>query len=202
MECHEGYTAYIEYFIDPCANVLVVTTVRASAPQEPQLRIDPGMHTARIGRLGVNASCTLLATGSDDKTVRLWKLPGGKLLNTLRAPMGDGEDGKAFAVAMTPDGSLVAVGSSTGRLPSKRGGQVYIFNSSSGGITKRLEPLEFTVNHLVFSADGKYLAAALWGGLGVKVWETASWQLLAEDKDYGGESAYGAAFDRAWSFRT
>ena len=51
-------------------------------PQEPILRIDPGMHTAPIKRIGVDAACTLLATGSEDKTVRLWRLPEGKLLRT------------------------------------------------------------------------------------------------------------------------
>src|SRR5262245_18369182 len=44
-------------------------------PQEPILRIDPGMHTAPIFRIGVDAACTLLATGSYDKTVRLWRRP-------------------------------------------------------------------------------------------------------------------------------
>jgi WD40 repeat protein len=77
--------------------------------QEPQLHVDPGMHTAPIWRIGVDESCTLLATGSDDKTVRLWGLPEGKLIYTLRPPIGPGENGKVHAVAMAPDGRWVAV---------------------------------------------------------------------------------------------
>src|SRR5438552_3219080 len=76
--------------------------------QQPQLVIDPGMHTARIGRIGVDAACSLLATGSYDKTVRLWRLPQGKLLNTLRPPIGPGNEGKVYAVAVAPDGSWIA----------------------------------------------------------------------------------------------
>ena len=45
--------------------------------QRPMLRIEPGMHTAAIKRIGVDAACTLMATGSDDKTARLWALPEG-----------------------------------------------------------------------------------------------------------------------------
>ena len=41
------------------------------------LRIEPGMHTATIWRIGVNAAGTLMVTGSDDKTARLWALPEG-----------------------------------------------------------------------------------------------------------------------------
>src|SRR5262245_1390749 len=62
--------------------------------QEPALRIDPGMHTAPIMRIAVDASCTVLATGAQDKTVRLWRLPQGKLLNVLRPPIGPGNEGK------------------------------------------------------------------------------------------------------------
>jgi hypothetical protein len=37
----------------------------ASPFQDPILRIDPGMHTAPIKGIGVDAACTLLATGSE-----------------------------------------------------------------------------------------------------------------------------------------
>ena len=66
--------------------------------QEPILRIEPGMHTAVIRSISVDAGCTLMATGSQDKTVRLWSLldtasgtPG--LLRTLRPPIGPDTEG-------------------------------------------------------------------------------------------------------------
>ena len=51
--------------------------------------------------------------------------------------------------------------------------------------------------HLAFSPDGSRLAAMTWCGEGMRLWEMAGWRLLAEDKDYGGKSSYGAAFDSA-----
>src|SRR5688572_19053391 len=83
---------------------------RGGAQLDPILRIDPGMHTAMTKRLGVDAGCTLLATGSDDKTLRLWRLPEGKLIRTLRPPIGAGHEGKLFATALSPDGTWAAVG--------------------------------------------------------------------------------------------
>jgi len=79
------------------------------------LRIEPGMHTAMIGRIGVDAAGTLIVTGSDDKTARLWALPEGgrgsaELLRALRVPIGEGNDGKVYAVALSPDGKWVAAG--------------------------------------------------------------------------------------------
>ena len=62
------------------------------------LRIEPGMHTAAIVRIEVNAAGTMMVTGSIDKTARLWALPKScrgslELLRTLRVPIGDGYEG-------------------------------------------------------------------------------------------------------------
>ena len=166
--------------------------------QGPFLRIDPGMHTAPINRIGVDAACSRMVTGSDDKTARLWALPDGvqgrpELLRSLRMPIGEGDDGKVYAVALSPDGKWVAAG---GR---GAGGEhsVYIFDAVSGRLIKRLGRLGDVIYHLAFSPDGSRLAATLGRGEGLRLWETESWRLLAENKDYGGKASYGAAFDGA-----
>jgi WD40 repeat protein len=49
---------------------------------------------------------TLLVSGSDDKTIKLWSLPEGKLLNTL-----EGHSDWVRSVTISPDGTLLASGS-------------------------------------------------------------------------------------------
>ena len=49
-------------------------------------------------------------TGSDDKTVRVWSLADGALQRTIRLPAGPGNVGKVYAVAISPDGALIAAG--------------------------------------------------------------------------------------------
>ncbi len=64
--------------IDGAASGALDDAIKACPDQRPFLRIETGMHTAPIRRMGVDAACRLLATASDDKTVRLWSLPDGK----------------------------------------------------------------------------------------------------------------------------
>src|SRR5262249_47562766 len=151
--------------------------------QEPMLRIDPGMHTAPILRIGVDAACTLLATGSYDKTVRLWRLPQGKLLRTPPPPIRPRRDRQGYAGGLAPAGGWVAAGGWDAAWSAGKSVYVYIFRPSTGALIARLGPLGQAVTHLAVSPDGRYIAATLAGGEGLRVWErtadgATAWHLV------------------------
>jgi WD40 repeat protein len=104
--------------------VLANPAAMAQLSEQPMLVVDPGMHTAPIRAAAVDAAGRLAVTGSEDKTVRLWSLTDGKLLRTIRMPIGPGNIGKIFAVAMSPDGDLVAAG---GWTADAREESIYLF---------------------------------------------------------------------------
>ncbi len=188
-----------------CAALVLMPAAPAGAaraqtqpPTEPIPRIETGMHNAPIWRIGIDASCRLMVTSSEDKTARLWALPeqgvgAPKLLRVLRVPIGPGNDGKIYAVALSPDGRFVAAGGW-----NNNGGNddwVYVFDAATGKLIRRLGKLDNLIIYLTWSADGRYLAATLAAGQGLRVWETAGWSLVGDDWDYGGKASYGAAFD-------
>lgn len=173
-------------------------TTTGQPPTKPELRIETGMHTAIIKRIATDAANRWLVTASDDKTARVWELAAdrsaARLVRVLRPPIGAGDEGKLYAVALSPDGQTIAVGGWTGI----NGEQdcIYLFERESGRLVRRLLGLPNVINHLVFAPDGRYLAAALGGGEGVRVYDTTTWQLAGADKEYTA-GTYGADFDAA-----
>ncbi len=161
---------------------------------EPRLRIETGMHTASIGRVGASLDGQLVVTGSDDKTARVWSMPEGELVTTLRVPISDGNEGKIYAAAISPDGGIVATGGWDAKSKTKRSHYVYLLDTATGKTVRRLGPLPNVALDLAFSLDGARVAAGLGRKNGVRVWNAASGELVLEDKDYGNQ-VYGVTFD-------
>jgi WD40 repeat protein len=159
-------------------------------PARPFLRIETGMHTAVIRSIDVDAAGRFLVTGSEDKTVRVWDLASGQWLHTLRPPIGEGNEGKIYAVAISPDGELVAAGGWTGPVGRMN---IYLFDRRSGRLVRRLTGLPNAVSELVFSPDGARLAALLGGPNGLRIFRVPDGQELGRDPDYD-EDSYGLAF--------
>jgi len=164
-------------------------------PQQPFLRIEAEAHIAPVARLATDATGSVLATVSDDKTLRLWNLPEGSQRLVIRPPMGPGPEGELYAVAMTPDGARVAAAGFTAR--SWDGGfALYLFDARTGRLVARLPGFAAPVQHLAFSGDGTRLAAALGGRAGIKVWDARNGRPVFEDGGYAGPVRM-VAFDAA-----
>jgi WD40 repeat protein len=163
-------------------------------PTEPILRIETGQHGALIHRIDTDAENRFAVTASDDKTVRVWSLPEGHPFRVLRLPIDQANIGKAFAVAISPDGTTVAVGGWTG--PSGHQ-NIFLFDRASGELKGRLRDLSSGVNHLAYSPDGRRLAASLGGTNGVRVFDAGNdYRPLPSDTHYGDRSLW-TAFDRS-----
>jgi dipeptidyl aminopeptidase/acylaminoacyl peptidase len=177
-----------------CALALVTfSTAHAQAPV-PYPRIEAASHTALIWRIAVKRAERWLVTASEDKTARIWNLKTGQLQRILRPPIGAGNEGKLYAVAMSPDGARIALG---GFAVAEASGEypIYLFDRSTGRLFARSRGYGTAANHLTFSPGGRRLAVTFHAGVGLRILDAAdpARELAADDgckaDGYGSEFA-------------
>jgi WD40 repeat protein len=128
--------------------------------------------------VSVSADGKTIATSSDDKTVRIWS-ETGRLLQTIRPPVGDGAGHGIAAVALSPDGSTVAyMFSAIHRFDEDNRDRnifpVQIYHRPTDRVLatiRRLSP-----GRVGFSPDGKYLAISTES---LDLMRTSDWELYA-----------------------
>jgi WD40 repeat protein len=128
-------------------------------------------HVEPIHGLAVSGDGTRAATGSWDKTVRIWDLARGKELRCFSVRDVTGRANHAvYCVALSPDGRLALAGS--------RHGTVWLWDVDTGAERARCAvPVTRSLGAtaLAFSPDGRY---ALVGGADgvVRLWQVSPWK--------------------------
>jgi WD40 repeat protein len=175
-----------------CAAVVAAAAQAATATEQPLARLETGMHTAVINRVATDSAGRWAVTASQDRTARVWDVASGRPAAVLRPPQDDDNEGKLFAVAMSPDGALVAVAGRT-QLGSPSGQTIYLFDRASARLVRRMQSLPEPILHLAYSPDGRWLAASLQGKGGVRVFDAAGG--VERGRDTGiGDNAYSVHF--------
>ena len=193
------------FLLDKCAKTLLTPALLglaalllltcssiAAEPQKakPTLRINSPF-AATLWRLDVDTSEQYVVSSSPYKAVSVWPLRDLQSKSILRVPIRNEQRKRAHGVAISPDGKLVASSvpprAASNGLPISGTAKIYLLDRKSGAQLAQIEGIATRPQALRFSTDGKYLAAVLSDGCGLRVWQAPDWKpFFSDDKDYGG----------------
>jgi WD40 repeat protein len=121
-------------------------------------------HTGAAISVAFSPDGRLLASGSGDKTIKLWDVATGSLVRTL-----SGHTWSVYSVAFSPDGRLLASGSLDATIK--------LWEVASGRLVRTLSGHTWGVTSVAFSPDGRLLASGSLDAT-IKLWEVASGRLV------------------------
>ena len=114
-------------------------------------------HSRGVLSVSFSPDGTKVASGSRDKTVRLWDVESGEVIHSLV-----GHSGSVYSVSFSPDGTKVASGSVDR--------SVKLWDVQSGEVIHSLEGHSDWVRSVAFSPDGTKLASGSFDRT-IKIWE-------------------------------
>ena len=138
--------------------LLLFLSAHLHASQEAILRLDPGGHTGVVRKLVITPNGKLV-TVSHDKTIRVWNPKTGREERKILGQLGPGSEGVIFALALNPDGKLLASGGFMGTGYGADYNYIRIQDFQSGELLQILKGHEDVVLDLAFSPDGRWLAS-------------------------------------------
>jgi WD40 repeat protein len=128
-------------------------------------------HSLAINDAAWHPSERMIATGSDDQTVRLWNPDTGEQIATL-----EGLIGKVRAVAWSPDGNSLA---------AAQANEIVIWDWRAGTKLLNLRAHTGFVTDVEWSHDGQHLASSGEDGR-IIVWNANTWEIAAEFEGHNG----------------
>ncbi len=178
-----------------CCTLSAVCFANNSEPNNfPIIKINNESQAAGISVLQLLNSDNRLIAASQDKTLRLWRTRDLKPLQSFRIPIDLQNEGKIFAISISPDNNTLAVGGWT-CWDWENSGCVYLLDAHTGKIVKRIGNLPNIISNIEYSPDGAVLAIGMHGHGGVAFFDTKTFTRLGQDQIYN-ERVKGISFSK------
>jgi hypothetical protein len=135
-------------------------------------------HGQRINAVAYSPNGKMIASGSEDNTLRTWYASNGRDIQTYKAGKND-----VLAVSWSPDSDYIAGGLSWD-------GNILVWDASRDTLTKTLAGHSDWVNAVVYSPDGRNIISGSRDG-SIRIWDAGSGQ--EKSRGAAGEGIRGLA---------
>ncbi|GAX41443.1 protein kinase [Tolypothrix sp. NIES-4075] len=151
-------------------SVLVLTgyVISHNLPDNPTLI----GHSDEVNSLAFSSDGITLASGSDDKTIKIWNLNNKKEIRTFK-----GHSNFVYSVAISPDGQILVSGS--------KDKTIKIWSLKTGQLINTLNGHKDFVDSVAISPDGQTIASGSYDHT-IKLWNLKTLQLI---RTFEGHSA-------------
>lgn len=119
---------------------------------------------ATVNAVNISPNRNIIASVSDDKTIKLWQLETGKEIATI-----SGHTNFIKAVAFSPNGEILATGSEDKTIK--------LWDINTGGEIGTLTGHSHTVKSVAFSPRGDILASGSWDKT-IKLWDVQTKEII------------------------
>jgi WD40 repeat protein len=136
--------------------VLCACAGAVGAQEPPRLMLDTGGHMGPVSDVAFTPDGKLLVSAGHDKVIRVWDWQMGRTVRILRGEVGPGDEGRIFAMVISPDGRrMAAAGQMTP--PGHKQQRIRIYDLDTGELVQVLAGHKGKVVALAFSPDGTRL---------------------------------------------
>jgi WD40 repeat protein len=143
---------YVRYGLFPTNPISII----ASIPSGVLLQKTLIGHSSSVNAVAISPDGKILASGSRDKTIKLWNLVTGEQIRTFT-----GYSNSVYSVAISPDGKTLASGSDDKTIK--------LWNLATGEKIRTFTGHSEKVWSIAISPDGKTLASGS-GDFTIKIW--------------------------------
>jgi S1-C subfamily serine protease len=127
-------------------------------------------HTSLVYSVAISPDGQTIVSGSEDRSIKIWRLSDGQLLKTLNTDMsGGGYNNSIGAVVISPDGKNIIAGGG--------GSTIKIWRLSDGQLLKTLIGHTSPISSLLISPNGKNIISGSRDNT-IKIWRLSDGQLL------------------------
>ncbi|NMG09267.1 serine/threonine-protein kinase [Brasilonema sp. UFV-L1] len=130
-------------------------------------------HSDEVNSLAFNPPGTILASGSDDKTIKLWNFKSRKEIRTL-----NGHKDIIYSLAISSDGQTLVSGS--------KDNTVKVWNLKTGQEIRTLKGHSSLINSVAISSDGLKIASGSYDST-IKIWNLNTGQEIRTLKGHTSE---------------